>query len=85
MGPTVDIPESPIDIFDLMFTPDLVDDMVVQSNLYAKEVMEEEKYSSWSKITGEELRAYLAFCILMGINHLPTLDDAPIQLSTTQL
>ena len=75
VGPTVDIPESPIDTFDLMFTPDLVDDMVVQSNLYAKEVMGEEKYSSWSKITREELRAYLGFCILMGINHLPALDD----------
>ena len=75
VGPTVDIPESPIDTFDLMFTPHLVDDMVVQSNLYAKEVMGEEKYSSWSEITREELRAYLGFCILMGINHLPALDN----------
>ena len=43
VGPTVDIPESPIDTFDPMFTPDLSDDMVEQSNLYAKEVMGEEK------------------------------------------
>ena len=75
VGPTVDIPESPIDTFDLMFTPDLLDDMVEQTNLYAKEVMGEEKYSAWSKITREELRAYLGFSILMGINHLPALDD----------
>ena len=39
-----------------MFTPDLLDDMVEQTNLYAKEVMREEKYSAWSKITREELR-----------------------------
>ena len=75
VGPTVDIPESPIDTFELMFTPELLDEMVEQSNLYAKEVMGEERYATWEKITKEELRAYLGFCVLMGINHLPALDD----------
>ena len=74
VGPKVAIPESPSDIFQLMFTPALLDSIVEQSNLYAKEVMGE-KYSSWVKITSEELKAYLGFCILMGINHLPALDD----------
>ena len=70
-----------------MFTPDLLDDMVEQTNLYAKEVMGEEKYSAWSKITREELRAYLRFSILMSINHLPALDDywSTDPPSTTQL
>ena len=72
VGPTVDIPQSPVDILDLIFTLDLVDNMMEQSNLYAKEVMGKK---SWSKITREELRAYLRFCILMGINHLPALAD----------
>ena len=58
-----------------MFTPGLLDDIVEQSNLYAKEVMGEDKYRTWTTITREELRAYLGFCILMGINHLPALDD----------
>ena len=75
VGPTIDIPESPIDTLDPMFTPDLVDDMVEKSNRYAKEVMGEEKFSVWTKVTREELRAYLGFCVLMGINHLPALDD----------
>ena len=75
VGPTVDIPESPSDTFDLIFTPELLDAIVEQSNLYAKEVMGDDKYNSWVKITREELRAYLGFCILMGINHLPALDD----------
>ena len=74
VGPKVAIPESPSDIFQLMFTPALLDSIVEQSNLYTKEVMGE-KYSSWVKITSEELKAYLGFCILMGINHLPALDD----------
>ena len=75
VGPKVDIPDSPSDIFQLMFTPDLLDSIVEQSNLYAKEVMGEDKYSAWVKITTDELKAYLGFCILMGINHLPALDD----------
>ena len=58
-----------------MFTTDLQDEIVKQSNLYAKEVMGEEKYSRWTQITREELQAYFGFCILMGINHLPALDD----------
>ena len=45
--PTVDIPESPIDTFELMFTPELME----QSNVYAK-VMGEERYATW-KITQE--------------------------------
>ena len=51
-----------------------MDEMVEQSNLYAKEVMGEETYATWEKIT-QELKAYLGFSVLMGINHLPTLDD----------
>ena len=58
-----------------MFTPALLDSIIEQSNVYAKEVMGEEKFGSWVKITSEKLKAYLGFCILMGINHLPALDD----------
>ena len=47
VGPKVSIPESPSDTFQLMFTPALLDSMVEQSNMYAKEVMGEEKFSSW--------------------------------------
>ena len=75
VGPKVPIPESPSDTFEMMFTPAFLDTMVQQSNLYAKEVMGDEKYTTWEKITTDELKAYLGFCILMGINHLPALDD----------
>ena len=75
VGPKVAIPESPSDTFELLFTPTLLDDIAEQSNVYAKEVMGDEKFNSWPKITREELKAYLGFCVLMGINHLPALDD----------
>ena len=51
MGPKVDIPESPSNTFELLFTPTLLDKIVEQSNLYAKEVMGKEKFNSWVKIT----------------------------------
>ena len=75
VGPTVPVPEKASEVFDLMFTPSFMDMIVEQSNLYARQVMGEEKYATWEKITREELRAYLGFCILMGIAHLPALDD----------
>ena len=37
--------------------------------------MGREKYSDWEKITGMELRAYLGFSILMGMVHLPAVED----------
>ena len=58
MGPKVAIPESPSDTFELLFTPTLLDDIAEQSNVYAKEVMGDEKFNSWPKITREELKAY---------------------------
>ena len=70
VGPTVPVPETASEVFDLMFTPSLMDTIVEQSNLYAQQVMGQEKYASWEKITREELRAYFGFCILMGIAHL---------------
>ena len=42
-----------------MFTLALLDSIVEQSNLYPKEVLGENKYSSWEKITSEEMKAYL--------------------------
>ena len=52
-----------------------MDEMVEQSSLYAKEVMGKERLATWEKITRGEFKAYLGFCVLMGINHLPALDD----------
>ena len=37
--------------------------------------MGEEAYLKWSPITVEELQAFFEFSILIGINHLPAIDD----------
>ena len=74
-GPVEDISSSPIDVFNLFFTPDLMEEIVKQSNAYARTVMGPEKYDKWAKITVKEFKAFLGFSILMGINHLPSLSD----------
>ena len=52
-----------------------MDEIVKQSNAYAKTVMGPEKYDKWAKMTVDDLKAFLGFSILMGINHLPSLND----------
>lgn len=74
-GPTVDIPESPLDIFELFFSDDIITKMVEETNRYAEQVMGEERYREWRKITKEELKAFFGFSILMGIDRLPSVDD----------
>ena len=41
MGPTVSIPESPLEVFELFFSDDLLDIIVEESNGYAGQVMGE--------------------------------------------
>ena len=55
VGPRITIPNSPLQVFELFFTPPFVTNIVQQSNLYAKQVMGDIKYESWTKITVEEL------------------------------
>lgn len=49
--------------------------VVEQTNLYAKQTMEQAAYERWTPVTDQEMWAYLGFSILMGINHLPSLAD----------
>ena len=39
VGPTVPLPESPLDIFSLLFTPQIVDHLVCQTNRYAQQTL----------------------------------------------
>ena len=75
VGPITTIPDNPLDAFLLTFTPDLIAMIVRESNRYAREVMGEKKYTSWEPMTDTELRAYLGFSILMGIVHVPAVED----------
>ena len=75
VGPTITIPESPLDAFLLTFTPSIISVIVRESNKYAREIMGEERFSKWEPLSEGELQAYLGFSILMAIVHVPALDD----------
>ena len=62
-------------MFELFFSDDLLDIIVEESNRYAAQVMGDECYREWRKITHEEVKAFFGFSILMGIDHLPSVDD----------
>ena len=74
VGPTIPIPESPLDVFKLFFTSTIMEEIVDQTNRYAEEVMGAEAYVSWKTIL-EDIRAFIGFSILMGINQQSSMDD----------
>ena len=73
VGPTFSVPSVPKDIFSHFLTDSICEVIGTQSNLYAQQVMGEEKYAVWEKISIEELRAYFGLRILMGIVKLPAM------------
>ena len=75
VGPTIPIAESPLEVFELFFTPTIVDEIVDQTNRYAEEVMGVEAYVSWKTISEEDIRAFIGFSIPMGINQQSSMDD----------
>ena len=75
VGPTVPISSDPVEVFELFFTPDILALIIDQTKIYAGQVLGEEKYSEWEKITGNELRAYFGFKILMGLYPKPARRD----------
>ena len=59
----------------MFFSNDLMQLMVTESNKYAEVVIGNEKFAKWTKITVDELKAFLGFSILMGINQLPSVKN----------
>lgn len=75
VGPTQAVPESPREVFELFFSDNLIQLIVTESNRYAEEVMGSQKFAQWTKLTVDEVKAFLGFSILMGINQLPAVKD----------
>ena len=78
-GPTFPLEEDPAAIFLALFTPQLLEHIVVETNRYATLCLTsthkgEGPPPTWETDT-EEICAYLGFAILMGINKLPDLYD----------
>ena len=73
VGPTSILPPTVLEMFQLFFTSALVGMIVEQTNAYAHEVLGDAAGDKWSDVTAEDIRAFLGFALLMGINRLPQL------------
>ena len=89
IGPTIPITADPTDMFLQFFTPQLIQHITTETNRYAAtclstSVPRSGQVQDWST-SEEEIRAYLGFCVLMGMTKLPDLltTGPPLKLSTT--
>ena len=78
IGPTIPVGE-PLDLFLALFTPQLLDQIVTETNHYASDCLSASHDGNglppqW-QTNAEEVKAYFGICILMGINKLPHLYD----------
>ena len=72
-GPKVPLPSDPLGLFSLFFDNTLVDLIVEETNRYAEQTLQGTN-KEWST-DAQEIRAYMGFMILMGINQLPEIRD----------
>ena len=69
VGSQVPLPSDPLGLFSLFFHDTPVDLIVKETNRYAEQTLQGTD-KEWST-DPSEIRAYMGFLILMGINHLP--------------
>ena len=79
IGPTIQLGSGPLEVFTSLFTPALVDHIVLETNKYAALCLTSTHQGEGPPPTWEtdaaEIRAYLGFAILMGFNKVPDLYD----------
>lgn len=73
----------PLDFFKMLWTNEILDNIVAQTNLYADQFIAENDLSphsrarQWSKetFTREELERFISLIIVMGLVNFPSLED----------
>ena len=75
VGPTTPVPGSLLGIFQLIFTLEILQHIVDETNKYAFQCLGSPAYVSWNPLTVDELQAFMGFMIMMGLVHLPSLSD----------
>ena len=81
-GPRVPLPHDPLGIFSLYFDDSLVSLIVTETNRYAKQCLRGTQ-KQWTT-DAEEIRAYMGFLLLMGINHLPEIRDYTVKTNMSK-
>ncbi|KAK0142031.1 PiggyBac transposable element-derived protein 4 [Merluccius polli] len=67
---------SPLDVFSLIFTDELWDTLVTETNRYAEQVRAQTPTTSkWTPVSKTEMRTFLGLCLCFGILKLPARRD----------
>ena len=74
VGPNLAITDTVLGVFELQFSPHILAEITSHSNLYATQVLGDGT-GRYRPMSVDELKAYLGFCMLMAINHLPATED----------
>ena len=74
-GPTVSVPDSVREVFQLIFTDAIVDHIVKETNRYASLVMGASKYESCERVNRDDIMAYFGIMIVMGLVDRPSFHD----------
>lgn len=79
VGPTISLGSEPLETFLSLFTPALIEHIIVETKKYATLCLTSTHQGDGPPPTWEtdasEIRAYLGFAILMGFNQVPDLYD----------
>ena len=70
-----------LDFYKLLVTDDLIDLMVLETNLYDAQEIERHRplrrnsrYKAWIKVDAEEMKKFIGILYLMGLVRLPTIE-----------
>ncbi|KAM4536507.1 piggyBac transposable element-derived protein 4-like isoform 1-T2 [Odontesthes bonariensis] len=67
---------SPLDVFSHIFTDEVWDMLVTQTNVYADQVRSHTPSNSkWSPVSKQEMKSFIGLCLTFGIIKLPTRRD----------
>ena len=74
VGPRVPTSRDPLEMFSHFMDDTFLSNIVRETNRYAAQHTSPHMHSTWETDL-EELKAYLGFMIVMGLNHLPEICD----------
>ena len=74
VGPRVPTSRDPLEMFSHFMDDTFLSNIVRDTNRYAAQHTSPHMHSTWETDL-EELKAYLGFMIVMGLNHLPEIRD----------
>ena len=74
-GPLVPVSHNPLEMFSYFFTEEVLSLIVRETNLYAAQCLTAANSNTTWETDLEEIKAFLGFMVVMGVNRLPEIRD----------